>query len=162
MTASPAARLDNERLLLESRARDVWRDVVAGRIDEAERDRRLAEIEAARHALKPKPAKVVTIAVRPPRVRRDRALDRGRQRRLAAAGPMPPRLAARFTTGQLACLNILADEVAANGCCRLTNAEIARRAGTCRRTAVAAIREAELWSMICVKRRKVSPTRNLP
>jgi hypothetical protein len=155
--------LENERLRLDDGVRHIWQEVVAGRVDEAERDRRLADIEAQRHALRGKPCAGLVVAVPVPRRQTGaRAVDRSRQRRLAAAGPMPPRLAARFTTGQLACLNIVADEVAAKGSCRLTNSEIARRAGAGRRTAVNAVREAELLCMIRVKRRRLSASMNLP
>jgi hypothetical protein len=156
------SKLENERLLIDYGVMDIWRDVVAGRIDEAERDRRLADFEAQRHALRGKPRGNLAGGVPCRRRTGGRAVDQGRQRRLAAAGPMPPRLAARFTTGQLACLNIVANEVAAKGTCQLTNTEIARRAGACRRTAVGAIREAELLCMIRVKRRRLSATMNLP
>jgi|GraSoi2013_115cm_1033766.scaffolds.fasta_scaffold23120_2 hypothetical protein len=157
------SQLENERLRLDGGVRHIWREVVAGRMDEAERDSRLADIEAQRHALRGKTCGDLAVAVPVPHQRSGaRAVDRSRQRRLAAAGPMPPRLAARFTTGQLACLNIVANEVAAKGSCSLTNSEIARRAGACRRTAVGAVREAELLCMVRVKRRRLSATMNLP
>jgi hypothetical protein len=157
------SQLENERLRLDGGVRHIWREVVAGRMDEAERDGRLADIEAQRHALRGKTRGDLAVAVPVPHQRTGaRAVDRSRQRRLAAAGPMPPRLAARFTTGQLACLNIVANEVAAKGSCSLTNSEVARRAGACRRTAVGAVREAELLCMIRVKRRRLSATMNLP
>src|SRR5215203_4740318 len=41
----------------------------------------------------------------------DRRRSIERRRRLAASGPMPPALAARFTTGEQAILRIIADEV---------------------------------------------------
>ena len=40
----------------------------------------------------------------------DKAMSRDRRRLLACSGPMPPALASRFTTGQLAVLRIVADE----------------------------------------------------
>jgi len=56
---------------------------------------------------------------------------------------MPPALASRFTTGQLAVLRIVGDDVARNGACGLPIDAIAARAGVCRSLAQAAIRLAE-------------------
>src|SRR5918995_4652560 len=53
----------------------------------------------------------------------DRRRSIERRRRLAASGPLPPRLASQFTTAELACLRIIADEVCAHGDCSLTIAE---------------------------------------
>src|SRR4051812_10176103 len=55
------------------------------------------------------------------------------RRHLAASGPMPPGLAERFTTSELAVLRIVGDEVREKGCCGRTLAELAARAG-CGRT----------------------------
>lgn len=71
---------------------------------------------------------------------RQRSLER--RRRLAASGPMPPALAAHFTTGQLSVLRIVSDEMRRCGVCGLYIDEIAARAGVCRTTAQNAIREA--------------------
>ncbi|MCJ2068537.1 hypothetical protein MKK75_06915 [Methylobacterium sp. J-030] len=62
-----------------------------------------------------------------------------RRRRLACSGPMPPALASRFTTGQLAVLRIVGDEMARNGACGLCIDAIAARAGVCRRLAQGAM-----------------------
>src|SRR3978361_1666639 len=64
-----------------------------------------------------------------------------RRRRLAASGPMPPALAARFSTGELAALRIVADEVQARGRCELCLDAIAARAGGARSTAKRALRQ---------------------
>src|SRR5919202_2357944 len=47
----------------------------------------------------------------------DRARSRERRRRLAASGPMPPRLAASFTCGEQAVLRVIADEHRDRGGC---------------------------------------------
>lgn len=75
---------------------------------------------------------------RPP----DRAASMARRRHLAASGPMPPALAARFTTGELAVLRIVADEIRDKGRCDRTYAELAARAGVGRTTARNAVRRA--------------------
>ena len=66
-----------------------------------------------------------------------------RRRQLAASGPMPPQLAAEFTTSQLSVLAIVADAARAEGQCALYLDEIAARAGVCRTTARTALRLAE-------------------
>jgi hypothetical protein len=106
-----------------------------------------------------------TATARPLRApRRQRTPDRQRsierRRRLAASGPMPPALAAKFTTGELAVLRIIADEAKAHGGCRRCIDEIAARAGTCRTTAQNAIRAAKRLRLITVQERRVSAFRN--
>jgi hypothetical protein len=45
------------------------------------------------------------------------------RRQHAATGPLPPNLAANFTTGELAALKIVADEFLAHGACDLSRNE---------------------------------------
>src|SRR5690606_32731457 len=73
------------------------------------------------------------VAVRKPR-RPDVPERLHRRRRLSAAGPMPPDLAEHFTTGQLAALMVVGDEVRARGDCKLSYREIGDRAGVSRET----------------------------
>lgn len=94
-----------------------------------------------------------------PAPRRDRAAARERRRRLAASGPMPPALAARFTTGELASLKIVADEMALRGDCRLSLGEIAARAGVCVSTVRNALRAARSEGLLTIEER---PRRGLP
>ena len=65
-----------------------------------------------------------------------------RRRRLAASGPMPPALAARFTVAELAALKIIGDDVRRSGVCVLPIDAIAARAGVSRTSAQNAIRQA--------------------
>lgn len=76
-----------------------------------------------------------------------------RRRRLAASGPMPPALACQFTTGQLAVLRIVGDEVATKGTCDRSLAELAARAGTCRKLAQNVLRLAAHLGLVTVERR---------
>lgn len=92
----------------------------------------------------------------------ERSVAIERRRRLAASGPMPPQLAARFTTGQLAALRVVADEVASQGACELCVDAIAARAGVSRRLAQAAIRLAEGDGLLLVVERRQHGDRNLP
>jgi hypothetical protein len=66
---------------------------------------------------------------------------------------MPPRLAAQFTTGELAVLRVVADEVRDKGMCDRTYAEMAARAGVCRRTALNAIRRAGRLGFVHIEER---------
>jgi hypothetical protein len=92
----------------------------------------------------------------------ERSVAVERRRRLAASGPMPPALAARFTTGQLSVLKIVGDEVARNGACGLCLDAIAARAGVCRRLTQAAIRLAESDGLLLVQERRREGRKNDP
>ena len=105
-------------------------------------------------------------SVFPPK-RRPKSPDRqrsiARRRRLAASGPLPPQLAAQFTTGQLAVLRIIADEVESHrGTCALTIGELAARAGVCTALARNSIRIAERLFLISTEFRKRSGRPHLP
>lgn len=94
---------------------------------------------------------------RPP----DRAAALARRRRLAASGPMPPRLAAHFTVGELAVLRVVADEVRDKGMCDRTFAEMAARAGVGRTTAQNALRQAAKLGLVHVEVRLRPGRKNL-
>ncbi|MHB2211820.1 hypothetical protein [Methylobacterium sp. CM6257] len=85
-----------------------------------------------------------------------------RRRRLAASGPMPPALAARFTTGELAVLRIVADEHRDRGSCSLCLDAIAARAGVSRSLAKGAIRQARRLGMVEVVERRLVGAKSLP
>ena len=93
----------------------------------------------------------------------DRQRSIARRRRLAASGPLPPQLAAQFTTGQLAVLRIIADEVESRrGNCALTIGELAARAGVCTALARNSIRIAEGLLLITTEFRKRPGKPHLP
>ena len=91
-----------------------------------------------------------------------RAVAIARRRHLAASGPMPPALASRFTTGELAVLRIVGDEIRAGGQCALCIDAIAARAGVCRRLAQNAIREAARLGLLTIQERRREGQKNLP
>jgi hypothetical protein len=91
----------------------------------------------------------------------DRRRSTERRRRLAASGPMPPHLAAGFTTGELAVLKVVGDEWLAHGACDRSLNELAARAGVCRSLAKRTIRLAELDGLITVQRRPRSGRKHL-
>ena len=84
----------------------------------------------------------------------DRARSIERRRRLAFSGSLPPALASRFTTGELAVLRIIGDEVRASGSCAVPIAAIAARAGVGRTTVQLAIKVAAAAGLLTVQERR--------
>jgi hypothetical protein len=143
-------------------SRQLWQAHAAGHIDDAAAQRLADTMHTTRlprRAL-PHPGFAPRGFMR---AREQRSPDRTasilRRRRLAASGPMPPTLAAGFTTGQMAVLRIAADEVAAHGFCDRSLAELAARAGVCRKLAQMTIRPAA--GLIAVQRRPRPGRKNL-
>lgn len=147
---------------LDDVSRAVWRGLAEGLLGDDDAQRLAEAIHArregaagcspARHAPRQSPR-----GIYPPR-RPQRAPDRQRaierRRRLAASGPLPPALCARFTVGELAALRIVGDEVRARGICALPLAAIAARAGISRTTAQNAIRRARTLGLLTVEERR--------
>ncbi|MDP2359048.1 MAG: hypothetical protein Q8M31_23725 [Beijerinckiaceae bacterium] len=158
---------------LDEIARDVWRALGSGAITEEAAGFLSEAIEDRRREVRP----LDTLAHRAPCVARlansifpmkrrrppcpDRAASIARRRTLAASGVMPPALAARFTTGELAALKIVSDEVRARKACELTVGEIAARAGVCDRTARNAIRAAASLGLVIIVERRRKGAKNL-
>jgi hypothetical protein len=92
----------------------------------------------------------------------DRRASIGRRREHAATGPLPPAIAAGFTTGELAVLKVISDEWLAHGACDRSLNELAARAGVCRSVAQRAVRCAEVkHGLIEVQRRPRSGRKHL-
>lgn len=152
---------------LDALTRAVWVRWSAGGLDDAAAQALAERGQARRAALKglapaagaraPLPRGRFP-APRAPR-RPDPAASLERRRRLAASGPMPPALAARFTTGELAALAIVADEIARGGDCRLPLGAVAARAGVSETTARNALRRARQDGLVTIEER---PRRGLP
>jgi len=146
-------------ILNESLVPLIWRGHAEGHLDD-DAAQALAEAAQARRdglrvlaagngppasgaqALPPPHERLSRFPRRPAQRSPDRARSIERRRRLAASGPMPPHLAAYFTTGQAAVLAIVAAEAGANGSCERSIDELAARAGVCRSIAKRALREA--------------------
>jgi hypothetical protein len=175
MSFSATAALDAARTLarVDELASALWQSYAAGTIADADAELVAARIEEARRRIRP----VDIVAVRapdvprlrssfPPRARRcvspDRLASRDRRRRLAYSGPLTPALASRFTTGQLATLRIVADEVRARGLCVLPLAAIAARAGVGVTTARDAIRLAASDGLVVITERRRRGCPSLP
>jgi hypothetical protein len=149
----------------------LWKGFAAGALSEGEAEEISGLIEA-RRALGsanapgegisgkygPRPHYPPRKPQRPPI--RSAAIER--RRRLAASGPMPPALAARFTTGELAVLRIVADEFRDRRACAICLDAIAARAGVSRSLAKGAIRNARRLGMVEVVERRRPGAKSLP
>lgn len=91
---------------------------------------------------------------------RERSIQRRRQ--LAATWPMPPAMAGKLTTSQLAYARIVADEIALHGRCDRTLDEIAARGGMCRKTAKRAQDRLVELKWIDVRERPIKGRKHLP
>ncbi len=159
---------------LDDYSRDIWKAWGAGAVTDTEAERLAALIESRKAQTRPldtvrNRAPHVAIHISqsffPPKRRQvcpDRAAAMERRRRLAFSGPMPPAIACRFTTGALAALRIVADEVRASGRCSLSLSEIAARAGVGITTARSAIREASREGLLTIEERRRHRRPNLP
>src|SRR5918994_4918546 len=154
---------------LDHLSRSIWQAMVANAVSDDEAQN-LAELIHARRTVVRGDLKPIGIPPGRPSIFPPRRLQRpalrpvaiARRRHLAAAGPMPPALACKFTVGELAVLRIVGDEVRGQGACARTNDEIAARAGTCRRMVQNAIRQAAALGLLTVQERRREGQKNLP
>lgn len=169
--ATMRAAIDGARTLaqMDELSPAIWQAHRSGAVTDDEAQALAEALHARRAGIRERVVPVGIPAGRismfPPRrtpVSPDRIASRERRRRLAASGPMPPQLASRFTTGQLAVLRIVADEVAEKGVCGLCIDAIAARAGVCRRLAQAAIRLAEGDGLLVIQERRHQGRKNDP
>lgn len=91
----------------------------------------------------------------------DRRASIKRRRLLAASGPMPPTLSCQFTTGELAVLRLVADDVRARRHCSMTLGEAASRAGVGITTARNAIHAAARLGLVTIEERRRDKRPNL-
>jgi hypothetical protein len=165
------AAIDAARTLtrLDGLSTDIWTAWGAGAVGDDAAQILAVQLEARRKALR---GDVVPVGIPPgrpsifPPKRLQRAPMRpaaiAKRRQLAASGPMPPTLACKFTTSELAVLRIVGDAVRESGCCTLCVDAIAARAGVCRRTAQNAIRTAAGLGLLTVQERRRQGQKNLP
>src|SRR3982751_3388880 len=115
----------------------LWRAYAAGQVSEDQASE-LSDLIESRRAL-PAPQKPIQrrLGSRP---RFPPSMER--RRRWAAAGALPPALAARFTLAETAVLAVLAAEVLEHGRCTLVIEHIAALAGVGRSTVKRALRAA--------------------
>ena len=169
--ATMSAAIDGARTLaqMDELSRQIWQAHASAVVDDAAAQRLAERLHERRSIIR---AGIVPVGIPvgrkslfPPRrhpVSPDRIASRERRRLLACSGPMPPALAARFTTGQLAVLRVVADEVAEKGVCGLCIDAIAARAGVSARLAQGAIRLAEGDGLVTVQERRHQGRRSDP
>lgn len=131
----------------------LWKAVQAKAIADDEAEALSGQLEAKRSLLKARKT-IEPLRVAPRARARSNSEAWARRRRLAASGPMPPALASAFTTGELAALRIIADEVREKGSCDRTLGEIGTRAGVSIDTARRAVRQAARMGLITIEERR--------
>ncbi len=154
---------------LDQLSRTIWQGHATGALADADAQQ-LAELiqarrQPARAERKPvglPPGRNSIFPPRRPQRSPDRQASIQRRRTLAASGPMPPSLASRFTTSELAVLRVIADAVRDNGQCLKSIPEIAARAGVCRTTVQNAIRLAARQGFLTVQERRREGRKNAP
>ncbi len=135
----------------------MYKAFTAGQITEAEAEEFDALINAK--AAIPAPEKPVQRRVGS-RPRSSASMER--RRSWAAAGRLPPALAAQFTLAEQSVLAVVAVEVSKRGSCGLTVAHLAALAGVSESTTRNALREAEALGLVSIDRRRRSPWINYP
>ncbi len=154
---------------LDDLSRSIWKGLGEGVLTDDDAQRLAEAIHARKAAGRPpeavrggpRPVGTLFTPRRPQRAPvRPVAIER--RRRLAASGPLPPQLAARFTMGEVAVLRIVADEVRERGACDLCLDAIAAKAGVCRSTAKNALRRAAAEEMVVIIERRRPGQKNLP
>ncbi|MBA1159421.1 GntR family transcriptional regulator [Vibrio parahaemolyticus] len=85
-----------------------------------------------------------------------------RRRSWAAAGRLPPALAAQFTLAEQAVLAVVASEVKKNGVCSLTIGHIAALAGVSETTVRNALRQAQTLALVTIEERRRTAWMNYP
>jgi hypothetical protein len=155
---------------LDDYSRQVWKALAAGSLADdqaqqlAEMIQRRREQPIVQGLLSSTPAIAPRYYIqRSPEQRSpDRRASLLRRREHSATGPLPPSLAAGFTTGELAVLKVISDEWLAHGTCDRSLNELAARAGVCHSLAKRAVRLAELDGLFTVQRRPRSGRKHLP
>ena len=133
----------------------LWQAFAAGHVTEADATA-LSELIEARRAI---PALVRPAPARPgARPRTDGSLER--RRRWAASGRLPPALAARFTTAELAVLAVVAAEATKHGRCSLAHGHLAAVAGVSVSSVKRAMKAARDLGLVEIEVRRVSAFRN--
>jgi hypothetical protein len=148
--ASPRMKLPEIRSAL-------YKAFAAGQISEAETEE-LDTLINTKAAI-PAPEKPVQRRVGS-RPRSSASMER--RRSWAAAGRLPPALAARFTLAEQAVLAVVASEVTKRGSCSLAIGHIAALAGVCATTVKNAFRVAHGLGLIRIEERRLTAWRNLP
>jgi hypothetical protein len=163
----------------------VWKAYGAGGLTEVEAEQLDGLLNARRGAARAAPVKVSTLAEASAQLAtacapagqgpaapalsrthhrtgsRPRTPDSlARRRRWAAAGYLPPALAAGFTQGEQAVLAVIASEVGKRGTCTLAVGHMAALAGVGETTVKRALRRASMLGLVTIEERRLSRSRN--
>jgi hypothetical protein len=153
-----AAAAARNTAAIDEIARLTWRAHAEGQLLDAEAEAVSEALQARRGAFATKRAPQRTktdLARRRPAPRSpDRQASLERRRRQAASGSMPPALASRFTTGELAALAVIARQCQRTGACSLPIDAIAALAGVSRTTVQNALRAAKAQGIVLAKERR--------
>jgi hypothetical protein len=159
MKATNAAQIDNL-------ARLLWRGYGENLISDIDAERIVAVAEAQKATIRgrtrppvAKPTSGHLFASQRPS-NPDHRIRRGRRRRCASSGAMPPPIAAHFTTGEAAALSIIVLEFKRRGFCDQPLNKLAALAGVSRTTLQNAIRYAVRLGLISVTERRFIGKRN--
>lgn len=155
---------------LDRCARDLWRAHGAELIADTDAQELAETIAARRAGLRRGPSPSVKAHTGRASIfsrRREQPARRhperiNRRRRLASSAPLPPALAAVWTTARLAILRIVGDEVREHGVCELSLQEIAARAGSCRTMARTTLRQAMGLGLVQIEERPRPGQKSLP
>jgi hypothetical protein len=135
----------------------MWKAWAAGQVSDAEAEELSGLIEG-RKALPPSEKPVQRrVGSRP---RSPASMER--RRSWAAAGRLPPILAAQFTLAEQAVLAVVAGEVKKHGACALTIGHIAALAGVSETTVRNALRQAQALALITIEERRRTAWMNYP
>jgi len=143
------------RVKLAELSTGLWKAWGAGGLSDDEAQS-LSDLIAARKALPPTQKPVQRRVGSRPRT----AASMERRRSWAACGHLPPKIAARFTMGEIAVLSVVAVEVRKHGRCTLHNGHLAALAGVGVTVAKNAIREARELGLLHVQERRLTAWRN--
>lgn len=145
---------------LDELVRSAWSAVGAGQLHEDTAQAITEAAQARRSAARVKGAVAQRKALSAFPSRRKRTVSRDRQasihrrRSLAGSGMIPARIAASFTTGELAALTVIAVEVMRRGRCELAIDHLAALAGVGRTMVQNALRLAQRQGLVAVSERR--------
>jgi hypothetical protein len=151
------AVMASPRVKLAEIGEAMWRAWGAGQVSDAEAEELAALIETKKAIPATGKAVQQRVGSRP---RSSTSMER--RRSWAAAGRLPPALAARFTLAEQAVLAVVAVEVSKRGHCGLTVAHLAALAGVSESSARNALREAKALGLVSIEERRLTAWRNLP
>ncbi len=151
------AVMASPRVKLPELSGALWKAYAAGQVTEDEASQ-LSDLIETRKVI-PAPEKPIQRRVGS-RPRSSASMER--RRSWAAAGRLPPALAAQFTLAEQSVLAVVAVEVSKRGTCVLTVAHLAALAGVCATTVKNALRAAHSLGLIRIEERRLTAWRNLP